>query len=198
MFNKSSPKFKQNPWGDDHPERLTQRPKSSIDFGKQLKGLVNPNNVLDQLFGRKTTSEIQLPPPKAEDNKKLISKRETLVFSRQTREEDQTIQKETKVILKQLKEQIVLLEKSEKTLTSEIAKVKVEQLPKKSGIYYLRFFEWLIAVVRQLRIKVEEGRTWLATFTSRKKKRIGYWQMYKKHGTTFGLSHERTLATQTG
>ena len=81
---------------------------------------------------------------------------------------------------------------------AQITKIKVEQLPKKSGIYHIRFFEWLLGVVKQLRMKVEEGRAWLATFTNRKKKKMGYWNMYKKHGTTFGLSHERTLSTQTG
>ena len=82
--------------------------------------------------------------------------------------------------------------------TKEIGKIKVEQLPAKTGIYYLRFLEWMIMLVRQLRQRVEDGRAWLSTFQKRQKKRLGYWKMYKKHGTTFGLSHERTLATQTG
>jgi hypothetical protein len=47
-------------------------------------------------------------------------------------------------------------------------------------------------------MKIEDGRAWLETFAKRKKKKLGYWKMYKKHGTTFGLSHERTIATQTG
>ncbi len=101
------------------------------------------------------------------------------------------------MILAKLKEQITVLEKSEKGLVSEISKVKVEQMPAKTGIYYLRFLEWLITVVRELRMKVEDGKAWLHTF-NQKKKKVGYWKMYKKHGTTFGLSHERTLATQTG
>jgi len=56
----------------------------------------------------------------------------------------------------------------------------------------------MIGIVKNLRQKVEEGRTWLAAFSQRKIKKMGYWKMYKKHGTTFGLSHERTVATQTG
>jgi len=184
-----------NPWGDDHPEKLTKTGRQTIGFNQQLKSLVNPAGMLDQLFGQRTSSEHAFNPNRKET---ASYKRETTIFSRNLKEQETQIQNETKFLLKQLKEQVTLLEKSEKTLTSQIAKIKVEQIPSKSGIYYLRFFEWLIGLVKQLRIKVEEGSAWLAAFTHRQKKRMGYWRMYKKHGTTFGMSHERTLATQTG
>ena len=165
-----------------------------MGFSQQLKGLVNPTGMLEQMFG--TPSRETDHPSK--EGRYLPQKRETLLFSRQVTEQENQIQNEVKMLLKQLKEQVTVLAKSEKALTGEISRIKVEQLPKKTGIYYLRFFEWLIGIVRQLRIKVEEGRTWLEAFTRRKTKKMGYWKMYKKHGTTFGMSHERTLATQTG
>jgi len=124
--------------------------------------------------------------------------KETLIFSRQIQEKDKNIQKETQEVLNNLKQQITLLEKSEKSLTNEISKIKVDQIPNKTGIYYLRYFEWLIGIIKQLRMKIDESQAWLNTFNSRKKKKIGYWKMYKKHGTSFGLSHERSLSTQTG
>lgn len=189
-------KTKINPWGDINPEKDKKGDPQTLGFGQQLKGLINPTGFLDQMFGPKDT-ESYYP---AKEQKTPLQRTETLVFSRKSFEsqtQEQQLQCEIKGLLKQLKDQITILEKSEKSLTSEITKIKVEQLPNKTGIYYLRFFEWLITIVRQLRVKVEEDRAWLETFTRRKKK-MGYWKMYKKHGTTFGLSHERTLATQTG
>lgn len=194
MYNKISAKTKFSPWGDDHPEKFKSSQGNTIGFSQQLKGLINPSNMLEQMFGG-SSQETYRP---SKEKQYSPQKRETLLFSRQITEQENQIQNEVRMLLKQLKEQVTVLEKSEKALTSEISRIKVEQLPNKTGIYYLRFFEWLITIVRQLRMKVEEGRTWLEAFSKRKVKKIGYWKMYKKHGTTFGLSHERTLATQSG
>ena len=195
MFTKTSSKVKSSPWSDDHPEKMVKQPQT-VGFNQQMKGLINPSYMIDSMFGKRSGSET---PFAYNRNEKSPKKTETTtIFTYKERAEDQSIRRETAVLLDQLKKQVTLLEKSEKTLTSQITKVKVEQLPDKNGIYYVRFFEWLLLLVRQLRAKVEEGQAWLSTFTSRKKKKLGYWKMYKKHGTTFGLSHERTLATQTG
>lgn len=194
LSSKSSSKPLAYPWGDDHPEKISDKPMLS-GFANQLKGLVSPTSMLDQIFGVQKSPESQYKPQSSE---KRISRQETVIFSLQKTEEDKKIQMESAELVQQLKQQITLLEKSEKTLTKDISKIKVEQLPAKSGIYYLRFLEWMIILVRQLRQRVEDGRAWLSTFQKRQKKRLGYWKMYKKHGTTFGLSHERNLATQTG
>lgn len=191
MGNPAKP-IKINPWGDDNPEKLSQTPKT-IGWGQQLKGLLNPDSFFGQTSGEIRPSET-FP---TQIKEKSFGKNEILVFSRTVKEQEQQIYKETTMVLQRLKEQVTILEKSNKGLVSEMSKVKVEQIPQKSGIYYIRFLEWLLTVVRQMRMKVEDGRAWLATFTQKKKK-MGYWKMYKKHGTTFGLSHERSLATQTG
>ena len=194
MLNKILPKAKQNPWGDDHPEKLNQSAKKH-DWKQQVADLVNPNNFVDQIF--RNPRDLETPSyPQPETTPRRV---ETLVFSRETRRADLDIKRETHVILDQLKKQVTVLQKSEKALSSDIAKIKVDQVPEDSvGIYFLRYLEWLLTEVKNLRMKIDEGRAWLSTFNSKKKKRLGYWKMYKKHGTTFGLSHERTLATQTG
>lgn len=196
MFGKSA-KIRHNPWGDDHPEKLSDSvdtPKT-IGISKQIKGLFNPDNMLSQVTGEKTPSRT---PEKKPQEKPKIKPNEILLFCRVDKESTRELHKETEMILSKLKEQITVLEKQEKGLSADLAKVKVESLPPKTGIYYVRFLEWLLIVVRSLRLKVEQGRAWLETFNKRKKKKMGYWQKYKKHGTTFGLSHERTVATQTG
>ncbi|OGG32260.1 hypothetical protein A3I51_00950 [Candidatus Gottesmanbacteria bacterium RIFCSPLOWO2_02_FULL_38_8] len=194
IFAKSN-KTKINPWGDDNPEKLKETPKIPSITG-QLGNLINPTSMLDQIF-RTKTSEKQYYPKRIE-KKPEIRSQETLVFSYKTRHEDVKIRQETAQILETLKKQVVLLERSEKALNREITKVKLESLPPKTGIYYLIYFEWLSGVINSLRLKVEEGHAWLSAFNQRRKKRLGYWQKYKKHGTTFGLSYERSLATQTG
>ncbi len=199
MYQKISSKPKINPWGDDTPEKVRdskQRTTFGAQFKAQVSGLVSPDNWFNQILGQSPSKESIKKPPIVE--KSPARRHENLIFSRTERLEEQNLARETQIIMEKLKEQITLLEKSEKNLVNEVSKVKVEQLPKKSGIYYVRFLEWMLTIVKQLRTKVEDGRAWLATFNQRKKKRMGYWQMYKKHGTTFGLSHERTLATQTG
>ncbi len=194
MLGNIQNKTNKNPWGDDHPEKVKSSTPASIGFNDQLKGLLNPDNMFQQLFGEQNKAEIEGNQTLKESRKKT---QETLVFSHTKNREQEEVLKESQIILSKLKEQINILEKKEKGLVTEISKVKVEQMPPKAGIYYLRFLEWLITVVRELRMKVEDGKAWLQTFNQRKKK-VGYWKMYKKHGTTFGLSHERTLATQTG
>lgn len=186
--------MKQNPWGDDHPEKLKQRRGNTLGTAQQLKSFVSPDAWMNQLFGQKGKVEKAPFTPRPERKRTY---KETLVFSYTTRKEE-GLKKEAEIILQRLKEQITILEKSGKNLAKEVSKVKLEQKPKKSTLYFIRFLEWLLIEVKNLRIKAEEGKAWLATFNRRKKKRLGYWQMYKKHGTTFGLSHERVVATQVG
>lgn len=195
MFQKQSNKTKINPWSEDHPEKSSNLSYSNNSISQQLGDLVNPASMIDQLFGAKKTQENSRAPGIGEIPKSL---QKTTIFSFSERRENTHVKQETQIIIEQLKKQITLLKKSEKSLSSEIAKIKVDQIPQKAGIYYLRYFEWLVGIVKNLRMKVEEGRTWLAAFSQRKNKKMGYWKMYKKHGTTFGLSHERTIATQTG
>lgn len=194
MAGKVSNTAKINPWGEDNPEKLKQSSVKTIGWGQQLKGLFNPDSFMGQLNGEANPREII--PSRIEKQK--VRGNEVVVFSHARNKEEQKIYQETHVILQKLKEQVTILEKSNKGLVSELSKVKIEQAPKKTGIYYIRFLEWLLTVVSQMRVRVEEGRAWLATFSQRKQKKMGYWKMYKKHGTTFGLSQERSLSTQTG
>ncbi|MBI2611842.1 hypothetical protein HYW54_03805 [Candidatus Gottesmanbacteria bacterium] len=187
----SSPKNqKRNPAPFETPEKLRDSAAS----------ILNPVRMLDQLFGKPVSTPESYSTPSKQEKPSRRTYQEMVVFMYTNRKEEVKLNNEMheiKSILDTLKRQVKLLEKSEKALVSQVTKIQVEQLPQKPGVYYLRFFEWLISLVRQIRAKVEEGRTWLQAMSTKKKK-MGYWKMYKKHGTTFGLSHERTLATQSG
>src|SRR3989344_5698474 len=79
----------------------------------------------------------------------------------------------------------------------QILKGGSEQQIVNPGKYHVSFFEWVLLLVRQARMKVEDSSAWLGAFKSKKAKKQ-YWSMFKKHGTTFGLSNERVVSTQTG
>ncbi|MBI5613557.1 hypothetical protein HY947_01405 [Candidatus Gottesmanbacteria bacterium] len=69
--------------------------------------------------------------------------------------------------------------------------------PIEPGIYHVNFYQRLRSLLMLLREQIDDSRTWLMISSGRKKKKQ-YWGLYKKHGTKFGLSSERTMATQTG
>lgn len=114
---------------------------------------------------------------------------------------EKRIQQENhQIIQMQIKEIIVELKKltsASKELEIEFKEVAVAEVPVSPGKYHVNFFEWLLATIKIARMRVEDSANWLAMFSSKKKKRQ-YWGMFKKHGTTFGLSNERIVATQTG
>lgn len=190
----STGSVKFNPWGDDHPEKEANKSPKTIGFSSGLKSLINPDSFFEQMLGKGAKEY------KPSSFKESLSKRpqETVIFSFEHKRRESQLEHETQIILDTLQKQVTVLEKTGKSLAHEVTKIKMERAPKKTGIYYLRFLEWLLTIVKQLRLRVEEGQAWLSTFTQRKKKKMGYWAMYKKHGTTFGLSNERSLASQTG
>lgn len=114
-------------------------------------------------------------------------------FEVNTREENREMRMKIQEVMIELKR----LVDSSQILEIEFKDVATDQTPINPGKYHINFFEWLLAVIRTAREKVEDSGAWLATLGSKKKKRQ-YWSMFKKHGTTFGLSNERVVSTQTG
>lgn len=104
---------------------------------------------------------------------------------------------ETKQKLDAVRQELQALSKSIQGLHQEI-QTAVMEMPVEPGVYHLNFFEQLRQFLLSIRERVDDSRTWLAAWKANAKKKQGYWFMYKKHGTSFGLSSERTLATQAG
>jgi len=107
--------------------------------------------------------------------------------------EDPQIKQQIESVRAELK----ALSKSMQTLNIEIQKA-VAETPVDPGVYHVTFYEKLRAVIHMLREQIDDSRTWLALSAQRKQKKLGYWGMFKKHGTSFGLSNERSLATSAG
>lgn len=99
--------------------------------------------------------------------------------------------------IQQIKSELVSLAKSTKILQAEFASVSVEQMPAQVGVYHSHFFEWMLNMLRAARERVESSESWMKAQKGKNSKK-GYWGMFKKHGTQFGLSNERSVATQVG
>lgn len=105
--------------------------------------------------------------------------------------------KQLQVRIDQILVELKKLTSSSQELAVQFEEVTMEEVPQEAGTYHLTFFEWVFSAIRKARERIEESQTWLAMFKSKKKQK-GYWNMFQKHGTTFGLSGERVVATQTG
>ena len=104
---------------------------------------------------------------------------------------------ELEVQLKEIMAEIKKLADSSTELQIQFKEVGVEQYATKPGKYHKNFFSWLLSIIRNARMKVEDSGAWLAAMHSKKKSRE-YGAMAKKHGTSFTLNNERTVATQVG
>lgn len=109
----------------------------------------------------------------------------------------QTENRELSARVSEIMIELKKLTSSSKELEAVFREITVEQKPVNPGKYHLNFFEWMLSAIRSARMKIEDSKNWASLFASKKGKKE-YWSLFKKHGTSFGLSGERTPATQTG
>lgn len=122
-----------------------------------------------------------------------VRQQEKIVFDRETQE----TQKRMIELVMAIKQEVASVKKQTAALTGQVENITVEQVTKQPGLYHLNFFEWVVSMLRDLKRDIVKSRTWLGTFNARKKKK-GYWAMFKKHGTSFAMSDERGIATASG
>lgn len=103
---------------------------------------------------------------------------------------------EIKQKIEGIRRELTALSQSIKNLRQEISKT-VMDIPADPGIYHLNFFDHLRIYLQAMKEQVDESRTWLMISNNRKAKK-GYWGQFKKHGTSFGMSNERAVATSAG
>lgn len=179
------------------------------DFFAQLFGTETPaenaKNTHKKSGELKPGQSIDLKANKAKSSEKLknmnvlpgIDYRSEIVHGRERsmRRENQEITR----MVEEIKVELKKLLAAAKELQKEAAAEPMLAAPKNAGKYHVNFFEWLLITIRQARAKVEDGSAWMHAMSSKGQKKGGnYWNMFKKHGTSFGMSHERNVATQTG
>lgn len=144
----------------------------------------------EELEHKKRKTEIQPGIDYHREYYESIAKFSENASSRETVHESRKIQ--------QVMAEIRKLASSTKSLQIEFGLITVEEPPINPGEYYINFFEWMLIMLKQARQKVEDSKSWLETVQGKKKKKAGYWDKAKKHGTTFSQSNERFAATSTG
>lgn len=156
---------------------------TSLLGGTPMSGELKPNQTIELGGAPKPerTPEPVIHAPRME----TVHRPNTSELDRETRTQIDAIRKELQALAKSLK-----------GLHQEI-QTAINEEPVDPGIYHVNFYEQIRSFLSVLRQQIEDSRSWLSTFNRRKKK-MGYWGMYKKHGTSFGLSNERTLATSAG
>lgn len=111
--------------------------------------------------------------------------------------EIQREQLEISTQVQQIQAELKKIMSMSKELQSQFKQAASEQRVVVAGKYHETFFAFLLTTIREAKRKIEDAGAWLSAMKGKKKKQ-DYWGMFKKHGTTFGLSNERVVATQTG
>lgn len=157
------------------------------------------SDALSSLFGQPTGGDLKPRQPTVEAfpernlNRPMQARRPEIYkpFISDKREEPGIKEKVAEV-----RAQLVGLAATIKKFNREVERA-VEDIPTRPGVYHLNFLERLRGVIMILRQQIEDSSNWLVLWSHRKQKKQ-YWGMYKKHGTSFGLSSERNVSTQAG
>jgi len=133
-----------------------------------------------------------------ESKKSLPLRKEFTLFSYNQYHEQEIVRKKIKELIELIRQEIELIRKTEKTLLSEVKDIEnltVQELPAKPGLYHVRFFEIVLSLLRNVRKKVSESKTWLEALMTKKKKRGSLFLVRtKKMGTQYSLSQELQAA----
>lgn len=172
-----------------------------------VKDLANPsvNEFWEQMLGAESKKnnkqsgelhegqELNLKKPQAESGEIATDYvREIIHPEKANNRENREIQIRVQEIMIEIKK----LTDSSAELAMQFKDVKAETPAGQIGTYHEHFLEWVFATIRAARMRIEESAGWLSAMHSKKDRK--YWAMFKKHGTSFGLSNERNVSTQVG
>jgi hypothetical protein len=168
--------------------------KNTFDSVSSIGG-----GMLDQFFGSSEDDDNNESfKPKAPENKQKQGKKDFKLFSYTEYSETTLIKNKIAELTELIKKEIDFLKKDNSSLLNEVKdveKLTLNDLPEKPGIYHVRFLEVVLNVIRHLRAKVGESRTWLEAMVSKKKKRGSLFAARsKKSGTQYSLSQELQTA----
>jgi uncharacterized coiled-coil protein SlyX len=163
--------------------------KQKSDRNNPLKNLLElEQNGFDNNYVKKES----ISPN--EKSSKLPQRKEFTLFSYNQYFEQEVIGKKINELLSQIKQEVELIKKTEKSLINEVKDIEnltIEEPQKKTGVYHIRFLEILLSILKEVRKKVSESKTWLeALMTKKKKPGSLFAARTKKMGTQYSLSQE--------
>lgn len=150
---------------------------------------------MEPVFGQYSDGGVEeYPAGQAEKQAERPQRRKETVFNFREHYERENVQRQVQELMQQIKREIEEVKKADASLLQEvrdIEKMSVEALPAKAGIYHVRFLEILLSMLRTVRSKIGESKTWLEAMMSKKKKRGSLFATRsKKMGTQYSLSQE--------
>ncbi|OGK19634.1 hypothetical protein A2866_06725 [Candidatus Roizmanbacteria bacterium RIFCSPHIGHO2_01_FULL_39_8] len=156
------------------------------------------SSIFDQFFGGSASedrSEFEYLGSTREFKKQNLGQRkEFSIFNYQQYYEQEIVRREIRQLTEQIRKEIELIKKADSALLQEVKDIQnltLESLPEKPGIYHIRFFEIILSILRTLRTKISESRTWMQAMISKKKKRGSLFAARSKSkGTLYSLSQE--------
>ena len=181
-MNKKQVSYKQK---QQNLRETLKEPSSLMDEAQVDR---KPANIFESFLGKS-------PQEKVPSKKR---RKEGSFFSYQEHYESVVVKDEVKKLVEQIREEIKLLKKADKTFLNQVKdveKITIGSLPEKPGIYHVRFLETVLEMLRALRLKVGESKTWLDALKSKKAKRgSAFLVRSKKKGTQYSLSQELSSA----
>ncbi len=194
-----------NPSGQNQRKKSYKNPLEAIgDFGSStVKKTFDAfssigSGMVDQLFGtfNENTKSENLNEKDVNKIKKELKKTEKKrnIFNYTEYHENVLIKRQIKELTEQIRREVQALRRADSSLLNEVKDIEniaINSLPEKPGIYHVRFLEIILNIIRALRAKVSESKTWLAALISKKKKRGSLFAVRtKKYGTQYSLSQE--------
>ncbi len=153
------------------------------------------SGFLDQMFGayppdEKTSQEAiwkdkmqeQLPPQK---------KKEANVFNFSQYHEKEIVGRKVVQLQEQIKDAVNVIKHDSSDLVKEAEKLSLEPIAEKPGIYHERLLEVILSLLKALRLKIGESKTWMQALISKKAKRGSLFaKRSKEKGSQYFLSEE--------
>ena len=169
-------------------------------FGK-AEGEMREGEEVDPAAKLKAEEKKKEEQELAEKKAKLKNIETGINYTAEVIHAERRITQETTREIKMTVQEIIIelgkIKSTSKEIEREIKDVDTLNLPENPGKYHVSFFEWVLAVVRTARMKIEDSKMWMNQMSSKSAKKA-HWTQDKRKGTQFGLSGERIVATQTG
>lgn len=156
------------------------------------------SGMFDQFFGGRdfgADNAKEFDKFNQESAQKAPKKQEFRLFNYNEYYEKELVKRQIKELSDLIKKEIEMIKKADASLLNEVKDIQnlvlVDSLPDKVGIYHIRFLEVVLNILRTLRQKIGESRTWLQALVSKKKKRGSLFvTRSKKQGTAYSMSQE--------
>ncbi|GEM_PF-6594819 len=180
-------------------------------------GISRPNGFLEAFKASAANSRVDALPSelrpgndfsvseafRAEESKKQEKEQRfrEIMMAKQHEDEDRqrflNKQKEVEKQIESLRDAILKIAKSTQNFSSEVEKAAFEA-PVNPGKYHLGFFETLKRSLELIKKRLDDSASWMQEFNKRKDHVPFFWAQFKKSGTKYMLSSERSAQMAPG